>query len=98
MIQNPSTQSNIILKEYDIVKVMSKDDFHDSYFVSVFGSVRNPGKLTFGKGMKLSESLIELSGGLKLESSGSRIEVSKSFRDDSDNLTPKRSVAFSFID
>ena len=42
--------------------------------------------------MKLSE-LIELSGGLKLESSGSRIEVSRVLEMYSDNLTPKRSVA-----
>ena len=64
VLQNPESQSNITLKEYDIVKVMSIDDFHDSYFVSVFGSVRNPGEINFGKGMKLSEA-IELSGGLK---------------------------------
>ena len=41
--------------------------------------------------MKLSE-LIELSGGLKIESSGGRIEVSRVLEIDSDNLTPKRSV------
>ena len=91
VLQNPLSQSNILLKEYDIVKVMAKDDFHDSYFVSVYGSVRSPGELTFGKGMKLSEA-IELSGGLKLESSGSRIEISRVIEMDSDNLIPKRSI------
>ena len=49
MLQNPESQSNIILKEYDIVKVMSKDDFHDSYFVSVFGSVRILRRINFWK-------------------------------------------------
>ena len=41
--------------------------------------------------MKLSEA-IELSGGLKIESSGGRIEVSRVLEMDSNNLTPKRSV------
>ncbi|MAO71637.1 MAG: hypothetical protein CMD02_03900 [Flavobacteriales bacterium] len=91
VLQNPESNSNITLKEYDIVKVMSIDDFHDSYFVSVFGSVRNPGELTFGKGMKLS-SAIELSGGLKIESSGGRIEISRVLEMDSNNLTTKRSI------
>ena len=91
VLQNPEGQSNIKLKEYDIVKVMSKDDFYDSYFVSVFGSVRNPRELSFGKGMKLSEA-IELCGGFKLESSGGRVEISRVLEMDSDNLTPKRSV------
>ena len=91
VLENPESKSNITLKEYDIVKVMSIDDFHDSYFISVFGSVRNPGELSFGKGMKLS-SAIELSGGLKIESSGGRIEVSRVLEIDSNNLTPKRSM------
>ena len=55
VLQNPESKSNITLKEYDIIKVMSIDDFHDSYIVSVFGSVRNPRELSFGKGMKLSK-------------------------------------------
>ena len=91
VLQNPESQSNIRLKEYDIVKVMSKDDFRDVYFVSVFGTVRNPGKLAFGKGMKLSEA-IELSGGFNISSSGGRIEISRVLEMDSVNLTPKRSV------
>ena len=91
VLQNPESQSNIKLKEYDIVKVMSKDDFIDTYFVSVFGTVRKPGRLTFGKGMKLSEA-IELSGGFDLSSSGGRIEISRVLEMDSDKLTPKRSV------
>ena len=31
VLENPESKSNITLKEYDIVKVMSIDDFHDSY-------------------------------------------------------------------
>ncbi|MBT6807860.1 MAG: hypothetical protein HOA52_00040 [Flavobacteriales bacterium] len=90
-LDDSDSKSNIILKEYDIIKVMSKDDFQDSYFISVFGSVRNPRDLVFGKGMKLS-NVIELSGGLKSESSGSRIEISRVLEIKSDNITPSRSV------
>ena len=90
-LSNFESQSNIELKEYDIVKVMSIDDFNDNYFISVFGSVRKPQELIFGKGMKLSEA-IELSGGFKLEAGGSRVEVSRVLDLDSKNLTPKRSL------
>lgn len=90
-LDDSDSKSNIVLKEYDIIKVMSKDDFTDSYFISVFGSVRNPRDLVFGKGMKLS-SVIELSGGLKPESGGSRIEISRVLDINSDNITPSRSV------
>ena len=88
-MNNSESQSNIELKEYDIVKVMSIDDFYDQYFISVFGSVRKPQELIFGKGMMSFLKAIELSGGLKLESSGSRVEVSRVLDLDSQNLTPK---------
>ena len=91
ILDNTSSTSNITLKEYDIIKVMSKDDFQDSYVISVFGSVRNPKDLIYGFGMKLKD-VIEQTGGLSQESSGSRIEVSRVMEKESNTLTLKRSV------
>ena len=70
---------------------MSKDDFQDSYIISVFGSVRNPKELIYGSGIKLKD-VIEQTGGLNQESSGSRIEVSRVMEKESNALTLKRSV------
>jgi len=91
VLLNSDSKSNIPLKEYDIINVISKDDFQDSYIVSVFGSVRNSGDLDFGEGLKLSD-VIELSGGLQQESSGSRIEVSRVLEINSGTINPNRSV------
>ena len=70
---------------------MSTDDFQDDYIVSVFGSVRKSGDLIYGSGWKL-EDVIELSGGIKQEASGSRIEISRVVEVTSNSITPKRSV------
>jgi polysaccharide biosynthesis/export protein len=86
-----SSKDNITLKEYDIINVMSIDDFQDDYIVSVFGSVRKIGDLVYGSGLKLTD-VIELSGGIKQEASGSRIEISRVLEVNSDSIIPKRSV------
>ena len=90
-LDTSNSKDNITLKEYDIVNVMSTDDFQDSYIVSVFGSVRKTGDLIYGSGLKLTD-VIELSGGIKQEASGSRIEISRVLEVNSDSIIPKRSV------
>ena len=86
-----NNKDNIMLKEYDIINVMSIDDFEDSYIVSVFGSVRKTGNIIFGDGLTLTD-VIDLSGGIKQEASGSRIEVSRVVDVHSDSIIPKRRV------
>ena len=90
-LDNDISKDNITLKEYDIINVLSTDDFQDDYIVSVFGSVRKIGDLIYGSGLKL-EDVIELSGGIKQEASGSRIEVSRVLEVNSDSIIPKSSV------
>ena len=90
-LDNSNSKDNITLKEYDIVNVMSTDEFQDDYIVSVFGSVRKIGDLIYGSGLKL-EDVIQLSGGIKQEASGSRIEISRVLEVNSDSIIPKRSV------
>ncbi len=90
-LDNSNSKDNITLKEYDIVNVISTDDFQDDYIVSVFGSVRKSGDLIYGSGLKL-EDVIELSGGIKQEASGSRIEISRVLEVNSGSIIPKSSV------
>lgn len=90
-LDNSNSKDNITLKEYDIVNVISTDDFQDDYIVSVFGSVRKSGDLIYGSGLKL-EDVIELAGGIKQEASGSRIEISRVLEVNSGSIIPKSSV------
>ena len=67
---------NILLQEYDIVNVLSVDDFDDNFSVSVLGAVRKVGSFDFGDGMTLQDVLLQ-AGGLTQQAEGSRIEVSR---------------------
>ena len=91
VLDDQSSNDNITLQEYDIITVMSVEDFDDDYFVEVFGSVRNAGTFIYGKGLNLSD-VINLSGGIKQEASGSRIEVSRVLEINNSKISTKRSV------
>ena len=81
------------MNEYDIVHVLSVDDFDDDFSVSVFGAVRDAGEFLFGSGMTLQDILLK-SGGLTQQAEGSRIEVSRIMDYDtySNRLKPRRAV------
>lgn len=91
IINNENHKDNILMNEYDIVHVLSVDDFDDNFSVSVFGAVRNAGEFLFGSGITLQDVLLK-SGGLTKQAEGSRIEVSRIMDYDSDRLTPRRAV------
>ena len=98
ILKNKKHQDNILLKEYDIVKVLSVDDFTDEYNVYVEGAVRDPGTLKFGEGITLQDVLLQ-SGGLTQQSIGSRIEISRILDYDvsSNKIQPVRSFVKSFV-
>jgi len=93
ILENPDVSDNIIMQEYDIVHVLSTDDFDDEFFVSVDGAVRSAGNFSFGDGMSLQSALI-LAGGLTQQSEGSRVEVSRIMEYDvaSNKLKPRRAI------
>jgi len=84
---------NILLQEYDIVNVLSVDDFDDDFSVSVLGAVRKVGSFDFGNGMTLQDVLLQ-AGGLTRQAEGSRIEVSRIMDYDiaSNKLKPRTAV------
>ena len=45
ILEDYSHIDNILLKEYDIINVLSVDDFDDDFSVSVLGAVRKVRKL-----------------------------------------------------
>jgi polysaccharide export outer membrane protein len=84
---------NILLQEYDIVNVLSVDDFDDEFSVSVLGAVRKAGSFDFGDGMTLQDVLLQ-AGGLTRQAEGSRVEVSRIMDYDvsSNKLKPRMAI------
>ena len=74
--EDSNHEDNIIMQEYDIVRVLSVDDFDDEFFVSVQGAVRGAGEFNFGDGMTLQDILLQ-AGGLTQQAEASRIEISR---------------------
>ena len=92
-MEDKNHEDNIILQEYDIVRVLSIDDFDDEFLVSVLGAVRSAGDFDFGVGMTLQDVLLQ-AGGLTQQAEGSRVEVSRIMDYDisSNKLQPRRAV------
>jgi protein involved in polysaccharide export with SLBB domain len=93
IIKDKNHKDNIILQEYDIIRVLSVDDFDDTFSVSVLGAVRAAGDFNFGVGMTLQDVLLQ-AGGLTQQAEGSRVEVSRIMDYDitSNKLKPRRTV------
>ena len=93
ILSDSKHKDNILLKEYDIVRVLSVDDFDDEFSVSVLGAVRAAGEFDFGVGMTLQDVLLQ-AGGLTQQAEGSRVEVSRIMDYDisSNKLKPRRAV------
>ena len=93
IIENPNHVDNIQMQEYDIVNVLSIDDFDDDFYISVQGAVRSGGDFDYGDGMSLQSALF-LAGGLTQQAEGSRVEVSRIMEYDinTNKLKPRRAV------
>ena len=93
ILEDETHSDNILMQEYDIVNVMSIDDFDDNFNISVEGAIRNPGDFNFGDGMSLQSALF-LAGGLTQQAEGSRVEISRIMEYDinSNKLKPRRAI------
>ena len=91
--EDSNHEDNILMQEYDIVRILSVDDFDDEFFVSVLGSVRRPGTFNYGVGMSLQDILLQ-AGGLTQQAEGSRVEVSRIMDYDisTNRLKPRRTI------
>ena len=76
VLEDNSHIDNVLLQEYDIINVLSVDDFDDEFSVSVLGAVRKVGRFDFGDGMTLQDVLLK-AGGLLRQAEGSRVEISR---------------------
>lgn len=72
----PESESNISIIAGDQIHVFSKEQRSEQLTVSIYGSVRNPGKYQFGKNMTLAD-LINLAGGYSYNADYSRIDIAR---------------------
>ncbi len=73
---NSSSASNIPLQGGDELRVYSNLTFSDDLFVKVYGAVRQPGEYTYDPTLQMKD-ILSLAGGLELEASRSRIDISR---------------------
>ena len=86
VLQDTSSEGNLLLRPFDEIEVKYKADFIDKYNVSVYGAVRKPGNFEFSSNLTLADVLY-MANGLKLEASNSYIEVSRLVLDSEGNST-----------
>ena len=97
IVQDPTSESNILIQEYDELFFLSKRDFKDDYEVTISGAVRLPNIFSFGEGITLSDILI-MAGGLAQEASGAKIDISRIVDYDAEinQIKSKRTLVRSF--
>ena len=97
IVQEPTSESNILIKEYDELFFLSKRDFMDDFEITISGSVRLPNTFSFGEGITLSD-LITMAGGLSQEASGAKIDISRIVDYDAEinQIKSKRALVSSF--
>ena len=97
IVQDPTSESNILIQEYDELFFLSKRDYMDDFEVTISGAVRLPNIFSFGEGITLSDLLI-MAGGLAQESSGAKIDISRivDYDAETNQIKSKRTLVRSF--
>ncbi len=93
ILNDPSHEQNILLQEYDLIRVLSIDDFDDIFSVIVHGAVRKSGIYDYGISMTLQDILLK-AGGITQEAEGSRVEISRimNYNASTKKLKPQRTI------
>jgi protein involved in polysaccharide export with SLBB domain len=79
-------QEDIGLYKNDSIVVFSAENFKTSSFVTINGSVKNPGRFTYNRGMK-AEDLIAMAGGFTIDAAIHKVELSRLEKNNSDKLS-----------
>ncbi len=92
-LENPSSPFNFELTKFDVIDIFSKEEFRETFTVSVQGSVKTPGSFPYYEKMTLKD-LLYYAGGLRVEAANSRIEISRivNFNEASNDNEPTRVV------
>ena len=97
IVQEPTSESNILIQEYDELFFLSKRDYMDDFELTISGAVRLPNTFSFGEGITLADVLM-MSGGLAQEASGAKIDISRivDYDAETNQIKSKRTLVRSF--
>ena len=97
IVQEPTSESNILIKEYDELFFLSKRDYMDDFEITISGAVRLPNTFSFGEGITLDDVLM-MAGGLAQEASGAKIDISRivDYDAETNQIKSKRTLVRSF--
>ncbi len=97
IVQAPTSESNILIQEYDELFFLSMRDYMDDFELTISGAVRLPNTFSFGEGITLAD-LLMMAGGLAQEASGAKIDISRIVDYDAEinQIKSKRTLVRSF--
>ena len=97
IVQEPTSESNILIQEYDELFFLSKRDYMDDFELTISGAVRLPNTFSFGEGINLADVLM-MAGGLAQEASGAKIDISRivDYDAETNQIKSKRTLVRSF--
>ena len=97
IVQEPTSESNILIQEYDELFFLSKRDYMDDFEITISGAVRLPNTFSFGEGITLADVLM-MAGGLAQEASGAKIDISRivDYDAETNQIKSKRTLVRSF--
>ena len=75
-LQNEMNKPSFLLKEEDILNILSLNDLTEDNYVEIMGEINNPGVFPYSENLSVSD-LILLAGGFKENASSSRIEINR---------------------
>ena len=75
-LKNEMSNPTFILKEEDILNILSINDLSEDNYVEISGEINNPGVFPYSQNLSVYD-LILLAGGLKENASESRIEINR---------------------
>ncbi len=75
-LQNEMKKPSFLLKEEDILNILSLNDLSEDNYVEIMGEINNPGVFPYSENLSVSD-LILLAGGFKENASSSRIEINR---------------------
>jgi len=75
-LKNEMNNPSFILKEEDILNILSLNDLSEDSYVEISGEINNPGVFPYSENLSVSD-LILLAGGFKENASQSRIEINR---------------------
>jgi protein involved in polysaccharide export with SLBB domain len=75
-LQKEMNKPSFVLKEEDILNILSLNDLSEDNYVEIMGEVNNPGVFPYSENLSVSD-LILLAGGFKENASSSRIEINR---------------------